>query len=48
LVALPAVVDLAEDADLAGGLALGLAGEEPAISPVSAEKSGFLEEIFAL
>jgi len=48
LVALPAVVDFAKDADLGGGLALGLAGEEAAISPVSAEKSGLWEEINAL
>ena len=48
IVAFPAVVDLAEDAHLTGGLALGLTGEEAAISQVNAQRSGFLEEIFSL
>jgi len=42
LVALPAVVDFAKDADLGGGLPLGMAGEEPAISQVCAQRSGIL------
>jgi len=45
-VAFPAVVDLAEDAYLGGGLALGLAGPEAAVSGVFAEKSGLFEEMF--
>jgi len=47
-VAFPAVVDLAEDAYLGGGLALGLAGQETPISQVSTQGSGFLEEISTL
>lgn len=47
-VAFPAVVDLAEDAHVGSGLALGLTGEETAVSQVFAQKSGILEEIFAL
>ncbi len=48
LVAFPAVVDLAEDAHVGSGLALGLTDEEAAVSQVFAQRSGILEEIFAL
>jgi hypothetical protein len=47
-VAFPGVVDLAEDAHLGGGLALGLAGQEAAVSQVFAQRGGLLEEIIAL
>ncbi|MFN0127017.1 MAG: hypothetical protein ACKV19_10085 [Verrucomicrobiales bacterium] len=40
--AFPAVGDFAEDAHVGGGLALGLPGQEPAVSPVSAQGSGIL------
>jgi len=47
-VALPAVVDLAEDANSGAGLELELAGQEAMISQVRAQGSGLFEDIFAL
>jgi hypothetical protein len=46
-VALPAVVDFAKDPYLGGGLALGMAGEETVISPVSPREVAGARSAFA-
>jgi len=47
-VAVPAVVDLAKDAQVGGGLGLSLAVQEAVLPQVCAKNSGYWEEISAL